>query len=180
MTIYSLDILLFLFGTSLLFHVPFQLFLPDLHRDFSRGRSGGLVFPSLSEFSTIYCDPLILMCPKYSFVPLKSSQFINMFVGMLCPIKTTPEMECCFNDWICLMKNFLELFSIFSHSIYNVCFYSYTIMYSWNSFVYFPYLDFIFNCFKCLFLFNFSCICQDTENCLFLKFTTIYFCCTHF
>jgi len=31
--------------------------LPDLHIDFSRGRSGGLVFPSLSEFSTVYCDP---------------------------------------------------------------------------------------------------------------------------
>ena len=28
--------------------------LPDLHIDFSRGRSGGLVFPSLSEFSTVY------------------------------------------------------------------------------------------------------------------------------
>ena len=31
--------------------------LPDLHTDFSRGRSGGLVFPSLSEFSTVCCDP---------------------------------------------------------------------------------------------------------------------------
>ena len=31
--------------------------LPDLHTDFSRGRSGGLVCPSLSEFSTVYCDP---------------------------------------------------------------------------------------------------------------------------
>ena len=31
--------------------------LPDLHTDFSRGRSGGLVFPSLKEFSTVYCDP---------------------------------------------------------------------------------------------------------------------------
>ena len=30
--------------------------LPDLHTNFSRGRSGGLVFPSLSEFSTVYCD----------------------------------------------------------------------------------------------------------------------------
>ena len=28
-----------------------------LHTVFSRGRSGGLVFPSLSEFSTVYCDP---------------------------------------------------------------------------------------------------------------------------
>ena len=31
--------------------------LPDLHIGFSRGRSGGLVFPSLSEFSTVFCDP---------------------------------------------------------------------------------------------------------------------------
>ena len=28
------------------------MLLPDLHTDFSRGRLGGLVFPSLSEFST--------------------------------------------------------------------------------------------------------------------------------
>ena len=28
--------------------------LPDLHIGFSRGRSGGLVFPSLSEYSKIY------------------------------------------------------------------------------------------------------------------------------
>ena len=31
--------------------------LPDLHTDFSRSRSGGLLFLSLSEFSTVYCDP---------------------------------------------------------------------------------------------------------------------------
>ena len=30
---------------------------PDIIYGFSRGRSGGLVFPSLSEFSTVYCDP---------------------------------------------------------------------------------------------------------------------------
>ena len=30
---------------------------PDLSTDFSRGRSSSLVFPSLSEFSTVYCDP---------------------------------------------------------------------------------------------------------------------------
>ena len=29
---------------------------PDLHTGFSRGRSGGLVFPSRSEFSIVYCD----------------------------------------------------------------------------------------------------------------------------
>ena len=52
MTIYSLDILLSQFGTSPLL----QLLLPHLHIGFSRGRSGALVFPSLSEFSTVYCD----------------------------------------------------------------------------------------------------------------------------
>ena len=31
--------------------------LPDLHIGFLRGRSGGLVLPSLSELSTVYCDP---------------------------------------------------------------------------------------------------------------------------
>ena len=36
---------------------PLYLLLPDLHIGFSRGRSGGLVFPSLEEFSTVCCDP---------------------------------------------------------------------------------------------------------------------------
>ena len=31
--------------------------LPDLYIGFSRGRSGDLVFPSLAEFSTVYCEP---------------------------------------------------------------------------------------------------------------------------
>ena len=35
--------------------------LPDLHTGFSRGRLGGLVFPSLSEFSTVYCDLKVLL-----------------------------------------------------------------------------------------------------------------------
>ena len=33
------------------------LLLPDLHTDSSRGRSSGLIVPSLSEFSTVYYDP---------------------------------------------------------------------------------------------------------------------------
>ena len=50
MTIYSLDELLFLFEDSLLFHVQFWLLLPDLHKNFSRGRSGGLVSHLLQNF----------------------------------------------------------------------------------------------------------------------------------
>ena len=33
--------------------------LLNLHTDFSGDRSGGPVFPSLEEFSTVYCDPHI-------------------------------------------------------------------------------------------------------------------------
>ena len=58
MTIYSLDVLLSQLRTSALFHVQFLLLLLDLHTDFSGGRSGGLIFPSLEEFSTVCCDPV--------------------------------------------------------------------------------------------------------------------------
>ena len=46
----SLDILLSRFGTSLLFHVQFLLLLPDLHTDFSTGRSGGCYSHLLNNF----------------------------------------------------------------------------------------------------------------------------------
>ena len=36
-----------------LFRVWFSVLLLDLHTDFSGGKSGSLVFPSLSEFSTV-------------------------------------------------------------------------------------------------------------------------------
>ena len=82
MTIYSLDVLLFLFGTSLLFHVQFWLLLPDLHIGFSRGRSGGLIFPSLSEFSIVYCDPHSQRLwhsrnSKSDYYPFSSVQSLN-------------------------------------------------------------------------------------------------------
>ena len=54
MTIYSFDILLSQLGTSPLFHV--LTLLLDLHKDFSGGREGGLVFPSAEEFPTVCCD----------------------------------------------------------------------------------------------------------------------------
>ena len=55
--------------------------LPDLHIGFSRGRSGGLVFPSLSEFSTVYCDP------HKGFGIVKKAE-IDVFL----------ELSCFFND----------------------------------------------------------------------------------
>ena len=50
MTIYSRDVLLSQFGTSLLFHVQFYLLLLDQHTDFSGGRSSGLVLHLLKNF----------------------------------------------------------------------------------------------------------------------------------
>ena len=73
-TRYSLDVLLSQFGTSLLFYVQFWLLLLNLHTDFSGGRSGGLVFPSLSEFSTVSCDP---HCQRFDVVN-KAEVFLEL------------------------------------------------------------------------------------------------------
>ena len=78
MTKYSLDALLFLYGTSLLFHIHVQLVPPDLHTDFSGGRSGVLLFPSLSEFSTVYCDPAV------KGFGIANKEEIYVFLGLSC------------------------------------------------------------------------------------------------
>ena len=73
-TDHSLVILLLLFGSSLLFHVQCYLLLPDLHAGFSRGRPGGLVFPSLSEFSTVrswHIEVLSVRCHCHCVVIFK-------------------------------------------------------------------------------------------------------------
>ena len=49
--------------------------------DLSRGKSGGLVFPSLEEFSTVYCDP-------HSQRLLVNKAEIDVFL----------ELSCFFND----------------------------------------------------------------------------------
>jgi len=55
--------------------------LPDLHTDFSGGRSGGLVFLSLSEFSTVCCDP------HKGFGVVNNTE-VDIFL----------ELSCCFDD----------------------------------------------------------------------------------
>ena len=51
--------------------------LPDLHTDFSRGRSGGLIFPSLSEFSGVCCDP----CRGFGIV---NKAEVDVFLKLSC------------------------------------------------------------------------------------------------
>ena len=103
MTIYRLDILLFIFRTSLLFHVQFELLLSDLHTGFSRGRSGGLVFPSLSEFSTVYCDPY-----SQRILHINKAE-IDVFL----------ELSCFFDDLV-NVGNLISGSSVFSKASLNI------------------------------------------------------------
>ena len=146
MTIYSLDVLFFLFGTSLLFHVQFYLLLPDLHTNFSRGRSGGLVFPSLSEFSTVYCDPhsqRLWHSQKAEIdVFLELSCFFNdpADVGSL----ISGSSACCktsLNIWkfTVLLKPGLENFEHYFTSVWDECncavvwaFFGIAFLWDWN------------------------------------------------
>ena len=101
--IYSLDILLFLFGTSLLFHVQFQLLLPDLHTGLSRGGSGGLVFPSLSEFSSF------IVIHTVKGIGIVSKAEIDIFL----------ELSCFFDD-PADVGNLISGSSAFSKTSFNI------------------------------------------------------------
>ena len=52
--------------------------LPDLHTDFSRDRSGGLVFPFLEQFSTVYLTHKVK-----GFVIVNKAE-IDVFVELSC------------------------------------------------------------------------------------------------
>ena len=98
-TIYSL----FLFGTGLLFHVQFSTLLLDLHTDFSGGRSGGLVFPSLEEFSTV----CVIHTVKRFGVVIKAE--VDVFL----------ELSCFFDD-PADVGNLISGSSAFSKSSLNI------------------------------------------------------------
>ena len=76
--------------------------IPDLHTDFSIGRSGGLVFSSLKEFSTVYCDP-----PKGFGIVNKAE--VDVFL----------ELSCFFDD-SADVGNLISGSSIFSKTSLNI------------------------------------------------------------
>ena len=76
--------------------------LPDLHTDFSRGRSGGLVFPSLRIFQFVV---------TYT---VKSFGIVNK-----AEIDVFPELSCFFNDPTDV-GNLMSASSAFSHSSLNI------------------------------------------------------------
>ena len=104
MTIHSLDVLLFLFGTSLfIVPCPVLLLLPNLHIGFSRGSSADLVFPPISEFSTVYCDHTVK-----DFGRVNKAE-INVFL----------EQSCFFHD-TANIGNLISGYSIFSNTSLNI------------------------------------------------------------
>ena len=78
--------------------------LPDPHTDFSGSRSGDLVFPSLSEFSTVYCDPHIK-----GFGVVNKAE-IDVFLELPC-----------FCDDPADVGNVISGYSAFSKSSLNLC-----------------------------------------------------------
>ena len=77
--------------------------LPDLNTGFSRGRSGVLVCPSLSEFSTVYCDP-----QSQGFGIVNKAE-IDVFL----------ELSCFFDD-PADVDNLISGFSAFSETSLNI------------------------------------------------------------
>ena len=71
--------------------------------DFSRGRLGGLIFPSLSEFSTVYCDP--------------HSQ--RLWHSLKAEIDVFLELSCFFHD-AADVGNLISGFSAFSKTSLNI------------------------------------------------------------
>ena len=80
------------------------MLLPDLYTDFPRGRSGGLVFPSLSEFSTDFF---------FLIHTLKDFGIVNKAVDVFL------ELSCFFDD-PADVGNLISGSSSFSKSSLNI------------------------------------------------------------
>ena len=125
---YSLDLLLSQFGTSLLFHVQFWLLLLDLHTDFSGGRSGGLIFPSLEKFFTVAIHTVkgfgIVIKAKVDY--FWNSCFFNDPVNVSSLISVSSAFsKASFNFWKfmihVLLKPGLQNFEHYFASVWDEC-----------------------------------------------------------
>ena len=83
MTVYSLDVLLFLFGTSLLFHVQFQLLLPELHIQVSQEAGRVVLYSHLFQNF-----PQFIVIHTVKGFGILNKEEIDVFL----------ELSCFFND----------------------------------------------------------------------------------
>ena len=110
-TIYSRDVLLLLFGTSLLFHVQFWLLPPDLHTDFSRGRSGHLSGIPIS---------LIIFYSLLLFIQSKALALTVWITVNKVERDAFLQFSCLFDDPVDV-GNLISGSSAFSKSNLNIC-----------------------------------------------------------
>ena len=103
MTIYSLDVLDSQFGTSLLFHVQFQLLLLDLYAGFSGGRLGGLVCHLFKNF------PQFVVSHTVKGFGIINKSKVDVFL----------ELSCFFDDPVDV-GNLIPCSSAFSKSSLNI------------------------------------------------------------
>ena len=80
------------------------MLLPDLHIGFSNGMSGGLVFPSRSEFSTVCGDPHI------KGFGTRNKGEIDVFLELSCFFDDPPDVG-----------NLVSGSSAFSKTSLNIC-----------------------------------------------------------
>ena len=57
------------------------MLLLELHTDFSGGRSDGLVFPPLEEFSTVCCDPQVHIVKSFGVI---NKAEVDAFLELSC------------------------------------------------------------------------------------------------
>ena len=96
-----------------------------LHTDFPGGRSGGLVFPSLEEFSTVCCDPhkdFSIVNEADVFLELSffdPTDVVNLISGSSAFSKSSLNM---WKFWVhVLLKPGLENFEHYFASVWDVC-----------------------------------------------------------
>ena len=151
MTIYSLDILLSRFGTMSVLTVA------SWPTDFSRGRSGGLVFPSLSEFSTV----CVVIHTVKGFGVVNKAE-VDFFLELFCFFGDPTDVgnlisassvfcKSRLNIWkskvYVLLKPGLENFEHYYASMWDECnfvvvweFFGIAFLWDWNENRYFPVL----------------------------------------
>ena len=83
--------------------------LLDLHTDFSGGRSGGLIFPSLEEFSTVYCD---LYGQRFGIV---NTTAVDVFLELSCFFHDPADVGNLIRDSSAFSKSSLKIWKFSVH-----------------------------------------------------------------
>ena len=84
--------------------------LLDLHTDFSGGRSGGLVFPSLAEFPTVYC--VIHIVKDFGIV---NKEEIDVFLELACFFDDPADVGNLISDSFAFSKTGLNIWKFTVH-----------------------------------------------------------------